>query len=64
MTPANPQTDHHIDVIAKEKSIAFLNWFIASNWKWYNKDMYLEMFTNETATNQELYDIFLKETQQ
>jgi len=43
--------------------IDFLKWFTASEWTYYNGNMYINMETNQTANNEELYKEFLKANQ-
>lgn len=58
---SNEQTvDPLLEVYVEKQAASFLNWFIDSNWKWYNKDLYIDMFTNETGTAEKVYQEFIK----
>lgn len=69
MTPTNPQTDHHIDVISKERAVAFLEWANNDGWRPHDNGKISDYWMNPLLPNTilstpDLYDYFFKETQQ
>lgn len=51
-------------VYATKQSVGFLNWFINSDWKWYNTNTFLNMETNEFRSGEEMYEVYQKIEQQ